>query len=187
MKRLRPLLIPLLGLLAATQSPELSRALAKNQQGSSGGSNAEQLLPGTKRCPDGSILRIVDNCVAMPDHRFEWTHEPKRQSRTRRWWCTGNRNASHFTITLRLVQPTQRSGTPTQVKLLDELVIEGRPASPALKKSVQQQLDSFHRFDDAGGRCLSVRSGGTIPVLTLHGVVMLDGQLKKKHDEIRLR
>lgn len=33
---------------------------------SDGGSEPEQLLPGTKRCPDGSILRTIDRCVEMP-------------------------------------------------------------------------------------------------------------------------
>lgn len=144
-------------------------------------------MQSTKRCPDGSIVGTADRCPVGFDHRYAYTHEPNHQVRSRRWWCTGNPNASHFTITLRLVQPTQRSGTPTQVNRLDELVINGRPASATLRRSVQQQLDSFHRFDDAGGRCLAVRSGGTVPVLTLHGVTMVDGKLKPKHEEIPLR
>lgn len=147
---------------------------------------ANQLLPGTKRCPDGSILRAVDRCVEMPDHRFEMTHEPLRQVRSRRWWCSGSPNASQFEITLQWIQPRVRTDAPTQVTRLGGLLVKGQPASATLKTSVQQQLDSFHRFDDAGARCLAVRSGGTIPVLTLHGVTMVDGKLKSKHEEILL-
>lgn len=150
-------------------------------------SGADQLLPGTKRCPDGSIMRTADRCVEWPDHRFAYTHEPLRQVWTRGWWCTGSAQPSQFDITVRWIQPERPNGTPTQAKRLDRLVINGQAAPPAVKKSIQQHLDSFYRFDDAGGRCLAIRSGGTIPVLTLHGVAMVDGKLKSKHEEIPLR
>jgi hypothetical protein len=189
------MLVPALSFFAVLQTLESS----PSQLGGLGGPNitaaqpsgdrskAEQLLPGTKRCPDGSILRTIDRCVEMPDHRFEFTHEPARQVQTRRWWCRKSPKASEVAVTIELRQPAKPSGSPTQMSRLDALVVEGRPASASLKKSVQQEIDRFHRFDAFGGRCLFVRSGGIAPVLTLHGVEMDGGKLKWRHQEIPLR
>lgn len=155
-------------------------------QASGGGPEAEQLLPGMKRCPDGSILRTIDRCAEMPDHRFEITHEPERQMLTRRWWCRESRQASEISVTLELRQPAPPAASLRHMSRLDALVVSGYPTSSTLKRSVQKQMGSFHRLDSFGGRCLFVRPGETIPVLTLHGVSMSQGKLSWKHVEIRL-
>ena len=144
------------------------------------------LLPGTKRCPDGPIIRTIDQCPVTPDHRFEMTHEPDGQVRTRRWWCRGSAKASEVTVSINRRPYDRTTQTLPYVSRLEVITVSGRPAPPALKRSIQQQIDAFDRFDDFGGRCLFVRSGGTVPVLTLHGVAMKDGKLEWKHEEIRL-
>ncbi len=148
---------------------------------------ADPLLPGLQRCPDGSILRTIDRCAEMPDHRFEFTHEPHRQDRARRWWCRGFAGKNQVSMTMEYGQAAGLADRPRQLNRLDVLIIGGRPASNSVKRSVQRLIDAFDRFDAFAGRCLFVRSGGSVPVLTLHGVAMKDGKLEWKHEEIELR
>ena len=141
---------------------------------------------GTKQCPDGAVIRISDNCPVMPDHRFEMTHEPHRQERIRRWWCDGRSGKNEVSMSIEYARQVGTGSSGRRVIKLNELIVDGRPAPSRLSNSIQEQIDSFHRFDAFNGRCLSVRSGGAIPVLGLHGVTLRDGKLRSKDAYIPL-
>ena len=185
------MLIHLLASLAASSAPMASQpnpnAIGVNVSvADQPNSQPKPPASGTKQCPDGVVIRTSDSCPVMPDHRFEITHEPQRQERMRRWWCDGRSGKNEVSM---LIEYGRRVGTGSsgkQMIKLSELIINGRPSTLELKKSIQEQINSFDRFDAFNGRCLLVRSGGTIPVLGLHGVAMKGGKLEPKHEEIPL-
>jgi hypothetical protein len=152
-----------------------------------GDSGAEPLSRGLKRCADGSVLRTADTCATLPDHRWQFTHEPARQVTSRRWWCRGSGQASEVSVRMELLQPSASTGSPRQISRLDVLLVNGSPASATLRTSVQEAMESFDRLDAFSGRCLSKRSGETVPVLALHGVEADEEKLSAKHIEIPLR
>jgi hypothetical protein len=140
--------------------------------------------PENKSCPGGLIIRASDSCPpSLPDHRYQFTHEPPRQVTTVRWWCGRSAQPHEASLSIEQRQPTTPAGALTHVRRLVALTIEGRPASPAMLKTVKDRVAELDGLYDLYGRCLAVPDGRTLPMLVLRHFA--DG--RQQSAEITLR
>lgn len=121
---------------------------------------SESTKPALKTCPDGSVIYASQDCIVFPDHRYLMDHQPQVAIKTVEWWCGRDRQPSRVRIAIR-----QRAdaGTGTWAKSRDltilTLITPGRPASPAVRRRLRDELGSLVEVGDMYGRCLNQRGG----------------------------
>ncbi|HEY0628996.1 MAG TPA: hypothetical protein VGD23_06675 [Sphingomicrobium sp.] len=145
--------------------------------------NSPRVEPGLKHCRNGSVVTSNDTCLELPDHRYVSTHEPRRRERAQRWWCGRSAQPSFASITIEQRQSRAAQGSMGYDYRVNSLMVDGRPATAPLMRTVRERLLASNSVYDIAGRCLFVRPGAAVPVL----VLLTSENGKQRSIEIPLR
>lgn len=156
----------------------LSAAIQAAQLSTTPTTSETQLQSATKTCPDGSVVLPSDQCVAVPDHRTQFSLPPPDMTLTTEWSCgkPGMPSEAKVRITDKPIvseHGEQLWKTIFDIKLLS-LHIGGGPASIEDLQRVKEALGSFDQISILQGKCFQAQ-----PALLIKGFKW-DGQ---KHHE----
>lgn len=163
--------------------------LSFNEVPGGSGVGATDLAPGVKQCVDGTRVRTDASCPPqLPDHRYQFTHEPRRQIVSAEWWCQGEASPTSVRFLVDASDTRDSAGRITGLSYsvsLFSLRVSGRAASTTQLDQVRQSLKGLNNIGVVHGRCLHTPAGRTIPVMTFAGYT--EGIIAPQGVELELR